>query len=243
MKLNTLYLLVALLGFGALQTHDVAQARDFNQCKRHCIQLFGPNSQGQRINRNQCQCTDDQNQNLGIIPRKFDPAPPAPAAGFCAIDGQTYTTFQEATQNGNTVLHAGPCGACSNSHDVELYRTTRLTLNDDARACGRKYLFRGRDVSLQCMTEIGFTTPCNDCWMDNIECTMVHCRKKCLKMIIFGLPNNRRNGELNDCLQCDEDFCGKEFVRCAGVTRRRAGITSDIGRPSHQIWHPPLSPQ
>ena len=35
---------------------------------------------------------------------------------------------------------------------------------------------------------------------------------------------------------CDEVQCGPAFVACAGATRRRAGIDSDIPRPATQVW-------
>jgi hypothetical protein len=59
----------------------------------------------------------------------------------------------------------------------------------------------------------------------------------CLAAKFSGAPRNLPDGRLNDCLACDEAYCGAMFIECAGANRRRAGITSDIGRPGAQVWH------
>ncbi len=43
-------------------------------------------------------------------------------------------------------------------------------------------------------------------------------------------PFGTQEGELSDCLRCDEKLCGPAFISCAGANRRRAGVVSDIER-------------
>ena len=64
-------------------------------------------------------------------------------------------------------------------------------------------------------------------------CDLRRCVFSCLlyRMGLGGSTNQGdKEGELSDCLRCDEKLCGPPFVTCAGANRRRAGITSDIGR-------------
>jgi len=45
------------------------------------------------------------------------------------------------------------------------------------------------------------------------------------------------DGELNKCLQCDEDKSGPIFKYESGRTRRNSGIKSEIDRPVDQIYN------
>jgi hypothetical protein len=51
--------------------------------------------------------------------------------------------------------------------------------------------------------------------------------------MLFGV--GQPDGPLNPCLACDERKCGPAFKRCAGATRRRAGIVSDIQRSQGEV--------
>lgn len=165
-----------------------------------------------------------------------EPLVPPPVAGVvCGDDGVTYASEAAAHAADRQVLHATACGACSNAADVEVLRRTRETLTLDARACGLRYFLLGRAAAERCLVPVGFTSACAACWIDDMACAITHCTAICLWSRITGEPNNV-DGRLNDCLQCDETFCGPEFGRCAGANRRRSGIVSDIARPVEQIW-------
>jgi hypothetical protein len=135
------------------------------------------------------------------------------------------------------VLHAGACGACSNPSDVDVLRRTRDTMTGSARSCATRYLLLGRAAAERCFRPVGFSSACADCWLDDMACAIRHCAATCLWSRLIGEPHNLASGALNRCLACDETHCGPEFVRCAGANRRRAGIVSDIVRPTSQIWH------
>eukprot|EP00594_Rhizosolenia_setigera_P018254 CAMPEP_0178975390 /NCGR_PEP_ID=MMETSP0789-20121207/23107_1 /TAXON_ID=3005 /ORGANISM="Rhizosolenia setigera, Strain CCMP 1694" /LENGTH=121 /DNA_ID=CAMNT_0020664073 /DNA_START=201 /DNA_END=566 /DNA_ORIENTATION=+ len=95
----------------------------------------------------------------------------------------------------------------------------------------------GREGAARCMKEeVGFTKACEECWIDNIECTFSNCMFTCIKSnVLVGESNNNDDDELNDCLYCDEVMCGEKFTLCAGANRRRAGIESDIDRDDGEL--------
>eukprot|EP00568_Trieres_chinensis_P013878 CAMPEP_0183319988 /NCGR_PEP_ID=MMETSP0160_2-20130417/65104_1 /TAXON_ID=2839 ORGANISM="Odontella Sinensis, Strain Grunow 1884" /NCGR_SAMPLE_ID=MMETSP0160_2 /ASSEMBLY_ACC=CAM_ASM_000250 /LENGTH=142 /DNA_ID=CAMNT_0025486589 /DNA_START=101 /DNA_END=529 /DNA_ORIENTATION=- len=120
-------------------------------------------------------------------------------------------------------------------------RTTQ-TLTDAAAWCSTKgviaslYLWRGmdvyRNVATECMREsVGFTHACQQCWIEDMLCSIQSCVNTCVKSFyIIGEPKNREDGSLGICLECDEKICGPDFLSCSGANRRRQGIQSDIGR-------------
>ena len=61
-------------------------------------------------------------------------------------------------------------------------------------------------------------------------CDLRQCVFTCLSSILRGESNNPDQGDINNCLLCDEKLCGPAFIQCAGANRRRSGIKSDIGR-------------
>lgn len=168
-------------------------------------------------------------------------APEAAAIGdvVCTEDGATLPA-STATLLRRTVLHGGACGACSTHRDVAVYWRTRRTLTAQATGCAFGFLVGGAASTEACLREIGFSPGCATCWQQNIACTASQCREVCLRSRLTG----QRNGvvdddgrvELDPCIACDEVRCGPAFVACAGATRRRAGIDSDIPRPATQVW-------
>ena len=58
----------------------------------------------------------------------------------------------------------------------------------------------------------------------------------CIWSWITGEDNNKPDGSLNDCLQCDEDKSGPNFKFFSGRTRRNSGIPSAIQRPEEQFY-------
>ena len=134
------------------------------------------------------------------------------------------------------VLNCGPCGRCSNPHDIRIYRETRLTLTDIMTRCAAAEFLYGRDAgdSGACLVrESGLTAACAECWAEDYRCDQRHCWATCVKgRFLPFLPAWRRwdAGPLDHCLACDERFCGPDFLECAGANRHRVGVLSDIER-------------
>ena len=91
-------------------------------------------------------------------------------------------------------------------------------LQDDTRMCG----FLGTVSSAlmhDCLMALGFSEPCVTIWEFNILNTKQECFEVCLLSYITSEPNNKPDGSLNDCLQCDEDKSGPNFKYFSGRTR------------------------
>ena len=150
--------------------------------------------------------------------------------GYCGYDHIHYNTIEEAHNNNTKILGCGPCGACSNEHDVHLYWKTKNNLTMVSRLCAVTSLVSEK-LGEKCMKHyVGFTDECNKCWMENIKCDRENCKWVCLWSLIRNEPYVDKEGKLNSCLQCDEDICGPAFKECAGANRRRSCIYSDIMR-------------
>ncbi|XP_023349185.1 uncharacterized protein LOC111717947 [Eurytemora carolleeae] len=98
-----------------------------------------------------------------------------------------------------------------------------------------------------CLLDLGFTLPCITIWEWNMYNTRRLCLKPCLWNMLIQEPNNRADGSLNTCLQCDENNSVPIFKYYCGRTRRSSGITSAIKRPAgsiykmeHCYWYGPL---
>ena len=70
-----------------------------------------------------------------------------------------------------------------------------------------------------CLMALGFSAPCVTIWEFNILNTKQQCFEVCLLSYITSEPNNKPDGSLNDCLQCDEDKSGPNFKYFSGRTR------------------------
>lgn len=163
--------------------------------------------------------------------------PDDPGETVCGTDGITYPSRVAAAAHGATPRHAGACGACSNDEDIAVYRRTAETLTGITTNCAFLNTLFGESVGAQCMRKrAGLSSACTECWVENMSCTAVHCLGVCLASRAKGEPRNRPDGRLNDCLACDEAYCGGPFIQCAGANRRRSGIISDIQRPDAQLW-------
>ena len=155
----------------------------------------------------------------------------------CGEDGEDYASKEEAHAAGMRAINGGSCGECSNPHDIEIYNATRNTLTGSTKRCSFLYLFFGEWAARECMKSVDFTPGCNECWIENIKCDLnTKCLWICLRSTMNGDERNKPDGSLNDCLQCDEDVCGPDYVKCAGANRRRSGIVSDIDREGDIIW-------
>lgn len=132
------------------------------------------------------------------------------------------------------LVHCGECGKCSTVQDANVYINTSNTLTDKMKECSIVGIAGG---SVQeCITErIGMTSDCAECFAENIECTKKHCDFICGYETILDLEVANEEGHLSKCIKCDEYHCGKKFKACAGMTRRRAGLMSDIDRSLDEI--------
>jgi hypothetical protein len=149
---------------------------------------------------------------------------------------RTFLTLNDSRNEDYKVLHCGDCGHCSTLYDFLIHRRTSSSLTNMVRKCAAK-IFISKQFVFRCMERnVGFTYECGKCWTDNIQCTFSKCKVTCILDKLFGKHNNDPNTkELSPCLECDEKICGPDFLTCAGMNRRRAGIVSDIDRDNSHI--------
>lgn len=129
------------------------------------------------------------------------------------------------------VEHCGCCGNCSTVVDYNLYLSKKDTLTEEARSCALDNLFGDAE---KCMEDVGLTPGCAYCWNENIKCTRSNCWFPCMVETWLGISTNQ-NGSLSKCLACDEVNCLDGFIGCAGMSRRRAGIETDIVRDISEV--------
>ena len=101
---------------------------------------------------------------------------------------------------------------------IKLSIPHEIVHQDDTRMCG----FLGTVSSAlmhDCLMALGFSAPCVTIWEFNILNTKQECFEVCLLSYITSEPNNKPDGSLNDCLQCDEDKSGPNFKFFSGRTR------------------------
>ena len=158
---------------------------------------------------------------------------------YCAIppdlnytgDAKTYPSKEAAEADYAILLHAGACGQCSSINDHEVYNETRFTLTKTSTK-GAFFSIFSRKAAKNVMLDTGMTDGCSECWVENMRHTLIHCFGRCM----FGDRSScTKDGELTDCLLCDEVHSGVFFRNCAGMTRRRAGIVTDICRKPSEI--------
>ena len=145
--------------------------------------------------------------------------------------GITYPDRNASTKDGAEELHLGPCGMCSSESDKLAYNLTAMTLTSISTRAAFASIFATR-FARSVMRKTGLSEGCIDCWIGNMHQTLIHCMGTCLFSSRSGCDSN---GELTKCLYCDEVHSGMWFRRCAGMTRRRAGIATDICRKPGEI--------
>ena len=131
----------------------------------------------------------------------------------------------------NGVRHCGCCGNCSNTNDYNLYLAKNDSLSEEARECALNNLFGDSEP---CMKDIGLTPGCAYCWAENVRCTTSNCWFPCLVETWLGISSSQ-NGTLSKCFACDEANCLDGFITCAGMSRRRAGVETDIVRDISEV--------
>lgn len=167
-------------------------------------------------------------------------APPATTIAedaVCAVvveaDGYRLRDFPSAAAAGDAIVtHHGECGVCSTLADLGVYmRTPDLTA--PVRDCGLQHLSGTQEEHVACLQALGFTDACADIWYYNTKHTGSACGAICFADL--DAPYNEPNGDLNPCLQCDEDESGPVFAAVAGRTRRNTGLPSSICRPCDEV--------
>lgn len=151
------------------------------------------------------------------------------AAGYRLVDSPSADAARAA---GALPTHTGACGVCSTLADLAVYmRTPDLTA--PVRDCGLENLNGAAADHVACLQALGFTEPCADIWYYNTLHTSDACAAVCFAKL--DAPYNLPTGELNACLQCDEDESGAVFAAVAGRTRRNTGLPSSICRPCAEV--------
>ena len=207
--------------------------------ERHIKQKLGKAAKRKWTKKLSANLHEDDKNKIGQTTYKQAYSPPTPPGDIvCGANGFSYSSQEAACKDGTYALHAGPCGACSNPHDIYVLNITKNTLTTTATKCALKYLEDdGEKKAFDCMKEsVGFTDSCNWCWIDNMGCDSVTCKTPCAVVKAKGEPDTDPDGNLNKCLACDENYCGDPFIKCAGANRRRSGIISDIERDGKDVW-------
>ena len=131
------------------------------------------------------------------------------------------------------VTHRGACGLCSSLEDLSVYMGNP-DLTEPVRACGARGFTDGEEAQFECLREIGFSEPCADIWLYNIQNTRQKCLAPCLEYL--EEPHHLPDGSLNPCIQCDEDESGPVFKAVSGRTRRNSGLASGLCRPCASVY-------
>lgn len=154
----------------------------------------------------------------------------------------TFVSSKDTQATGYIVTHSSHCGTCSSLSNLAIYLENR-DLTTAARSCGRKR--NAKKIKTCFMNDVGFDEPCAETWTYNILHTTDHCKSICIKHYGFwkvfrgkmDLPHTDEQGNLNPCLQCDENTSGPGFKYVAGRTRRNSGIISAIYRQPEEIYY------
>jgi hypothetical protein len=168
------------------------------------------------------------------------PPPRPPVGTLCGVRFEpdkvhyriaTFANKVAAGTAGYAVTHYGACGTCSTLQDLAVY-LEKPDLTAPVRSCG---MIREESAMLACLEQLGFSTPCAQTWLYNVQNTRRHCFRVCMWSWVENEAPTRADGRLNDCLQCDEDRSGPLFKATAGRTRRNSGIRSSIPRFKDEV--------
>ncbi|KAH0795140.1 hypothetical protein GPJ56_000983 [Histomonas meleagridis] len=252
-----LYILLGIIVILAITLWIVIVFAEYGQCTRSCKLelceypnmsecLLGNTITGKRkkaSDRKKCIC---QAPELGVKDLEIDRYAAVAdtwsidknETRYCAVpqnstsgNGVTYASKSDAEADNALLLHLGPCGTCSSISDKDAYNKTAQTLTKTSTKAAIAAVF-GEGMARNILRKTNLSEKCIDCWIGNIHQTLIHCFGRC----IFGDRSGcNKNGELTDCLYCDEVYSGMYFRKCAGMTRRRAGIVTDICRKPGEV--------
>ena len=169
------------------------------------------------------------------------PSPPSPDS-VCALkydEGRTryrlqdFESAQASADAGFIVTHAGSCGSCSTLVDLALY-IEKPDLTAPVRECA--VTSGGPVAGPACLERLGFSPACARTWYFNAMNTRRECFWVCLGMWVSAASSNLPNGQLHECLACDEARSGPAFKASAGRTRRNSGLRSSIDRADSEVF-------
>ena len=146
---------------------------------------------------------------------------------------QTFMHPQQANEVNAVITHAGKCGLCSSLQDLSVY-SRYPDLTQSVRECGLAGLRENEEVQVRCLQDLGFTAACASIWSYNITHTRTQCLSECLALL--NASHHQETGELNACIQCDEDLSGPVFKALAGRTRRNSGLPTALCRPCNTVF-------
>jgi hypothetical protein len=133
--------LVVTVGLGCLP-----HIWDFGQCTRQCKLRFGRGILSRQAISGSwlrfagngvagvCECSGPGVASGARLQRLYEPTP----AGYphidrdstvCGADGNQYESKSAAAMEGVEVINCGPCGACSNTHDVTRFHVLRQNVS------------------------------------------------------------------------------------------------------------------
>lgn len=195
---------------------------------------------GKLINRTSKKTFDEADTWSGTATTGFD------TPWVCAetrSGAHSTVTRSDAVELGYRIIHCGKCAVCSALLDVMTLSTSRHWITYAMTKVSTKFaapwghknlsllqedLFQLKmNFSLAPDHELDVEPACMNCWTDNIMCDAVNCKKRCWTKFFNPTPTE-------NCLECDETFCGPEFIKCAGANRRSTGIVSDISRTARE---------
>ena len=148
----------------------------------------------------------------------------------------TLCTQRVPTSSQRQSHHAWTCGACSSLADLAVY-AANVDLTDPVRACGLEGIGGGSETNITCLRELGFSEACAQIWYFNTNHTREVCLGECIEHIDSSYVDE--TGQLNPCLNCDEENSGPIFKYFSGRTRRNSGLPSSICRPCDSITFVP----
>ncbi len=165
---------------------------------------------------------------MAASPRSTEPGARPRLASLAAV---SLAACAGAAPSPPAPVHPTTCGACSTLQDLAVY-LERRDLTAPARRCGMKLVDAH---ALACLEGLGFSHACAQIWLYDARNTRLDCFAVCLWSWLEGEGPIRADGQLNDCLRCDEERSGPVFKAVAGRTRRNSGIRSSIPRPEEQV--------
>lgn len=216
---------------------------DFGQCTRKCRwSLLGPKQldnqtiHGIKQSPDRCDCLNSQGELVASqVDRYYEKFPVGfpyleRNKGVCGVSGNEYQT---AGMSDELIINCGTCGDCSNVRDVALYRKYSQEMTRMLSQCAFIYLLIGETFARVCLrAQFGFTSGCENRFVDNYGCTVSHCYSEC---IVSNPLTGNDYQDLNACMLCDEMYCSPVFVSSAGANRRTSGTVTDVNRPADSI--------
>ncbi|MDP2435859.1 MAG: hypothetical protein Q8P67_08965, partial [archaeon] len=175
-------------------------------------------------------------------------------------------TLSRAHADNSLILHSGECGLCSSTQDLSVYLqgvdlsrvgtrcAVKMGLWDKVSWKCKAYMRPrsrsdqedelNRDIldreMVDCWRQAntGLTDECIKIWAwDSISAACGECKDSCMNdSDLHCLRYSTDSGQLCPCLQCDHQCYDPIFTKFTGLTRRRAGLPSEVPRPCNAVF-------